>query len=762
MQINDTFYCPITYRIMTDPVIGIDGHTYERSAIELWLSTSNTSPLTRQLMSVRDLVPNIALRNTIESFLKSYPKSINSIKPKPSELSSEMKRNIIITSSQFNKNKLYVKLHANEKSERKATTCFFVIDISGSMDSKETDNGTGEPNIFTRLDLVKHSVRTVIEVLNENDSICLITFSNAAKVVLEITKMTENGKNTALEELNKITTEGMTNIWDGLRIALLKVEEITDPNVNISVLLLTDGEPNINPSRGIIPTLQSTIEARKINQSFTLNTFGYGYDLDSKLLVDIANCGSGSYGYIPDTSMVGTIFVNYLSNVLSTYLSNSKLIFTCDDPNVTIGTFEQSLKVTNNNVGSILFDQPRELLYDIIGITQPTKLHIGLVVAKQVISSVSIDIEPNNTTGDDSMYLPNIIRYNIINNINSILYNIDTQHIFDIVSLKIKKLYEEIVQLINTKAIVQSELDKINGYIADYINPTDINNGGQINKVFSKLEWYNKWGKHFLHSIMNAYYNQQCNNFKDPGVQLFAGNLFSQIRTIADNAFVMLPAPVPSRPVRNTSVTSVTSVAAPTNMAAYYNRDSGCFSGNSQITLVDKNNCEYQLPVSSIRKGDIVKTIDKNNIVTCSTVKCVIKSLVSYETISMCNINNMLITPWHPIIINNKWVFPINIAPEENIKLDCVYNLVLESDHIVLINSTPVVTLGHNFTDEIVAHPYYGSQKIIQDLSQMNGWNDGIITISKPNIIRINGLVSKLFDNLTHDYLDKSLNELNT
>jgi hypothetical protein len=122
----------------------------------------------------------------------------------------------------------------------------------------------------------------------------------------------------------------------------------------------------------------------------------------------------------------------------------------------------------------------------------------------------------------------------------------------------------------------------------------------------------------------------------------------------------------------------------------------------------------------------------------------------------------MLITPWHPIIINNKWVFPINIAPEENIKLDCVYNLVLESDHIVLINSTPVVTLGHNFTDEIVAHPYYGSQKIIQDLSQMNGWNDGIITISKPNIIRINGLVSKLFDNLTHDYLDKSLNELNT
>jgi hypothetical protein len=65
-----------------------------------------------------------------------------------------------------------------------------------------------------------------------------------------------------------------------------------------------------------------------------------------------------------------------------------------------------------------------------------------------------------------------------------------------------------------------------------------------------------------------------------------------------------------------------------------------------------------------------------------------------------------------------------------------------------LINSTPVVTLGHNFINYIVAHPYYGSQQVIQDLSQMNGWNDGFITITKPNIERTNGFVSKLYDDL--------------
>jgi len=803
MQLNDNFYCPITYGIMTEPVIGIDGHTYERNAIESWLKKSNKSPLTKQQMNVNDLVPNIALRNTIQSYLILNPEVIKSIKP--SELSSEMKRNILITSSVFNKNKLYVKLQANEESIRRATTCFFVIDTSGSMNSIESNNGTSESNIFTRLDLVKHSVRTVIEVLNENDSICLITFSNNAKVVLDITRMTENGKEKALLVLNKITAEGMTNIWDGLRVSLLNIEKIIDPNVNISVLVLTDGEPNINPPRGIIATLQSAMESRKINQSFTLNTFGYGYDVDSKLLVDIANYGSGSYGYIPDSSMVGTIFVNYLSNVLSTYLSNSKLVFSCDDPNVSIIPYYlvvQSMteipyemhSTYNKNVGSILFDQPRELLYDINGITQPIKLHIELIVAKQVINSIDIDIDINNLDiiediNYNNIYLPNIIRYNIMNSINHKLNYIDIHNI-SILSKEIKQLYDEIIELKNNKSISQLELDKINGYIADYVNPNNTNIGGQIEKAFSRLVWYNKWGKHFLHSIMNAYYNQQCNNFKDPGVQLFAGNLFNQIRIIADNVFCMLPAPKPtillthpysrsssnnmrggssnmrggsnnmrggssnmrggSSNMRGGSSSPINTQIAPSNMSSYYNRDGGCFSGDSQITLIDSNNNEYQQLVSLIKKGDIVKTIafknDKNNMFDNTIVKCVIKLLVPSGTISMCNINDMLITPWHPILYKNKWVFPNYIAPEKNIKLDCVYNIVLESNHTVLINSTPVVTLGHNFINDIVAHPYYGSQKIIQDLSQMDGWDNGFITITQPNIERTNGFVSKIIN----------------
>ena len=33
---NSSFYCPITQDIMTDPVLTVDGHSYERAAIEEW------------------------------------------------------------------------------------------------------------------------------------------------------------------------------------------------------------------------------------------------------------------------------------------------------------------------------------------------------------------------------------------------------------------------------------------------------------------------------------------------------------------------------------------------------------------------------------------------------------------------------------------------------------------------------------------------------------------------------------------------------
>ena len=54
--------CPITQDIMTDPVTGKDGHTYERSAILRALMIKNESPMTREHMNINDLKVNPSIK----------------------------------------------------------------------------------------------------------------------------------------------------------------------------------------------------------------------------------------------------------------------------------------------------------------------------------------------------------------------------------------------------------------------------------------------------------------------------------------------------------------------------------------------------------------------------------------------------------------------------------------------------------------------------------------------------------------------------
>jgi serine/threonine protein kinase len=67
----DSLICPITLELFRNPVLAQDGHTYEREAIENWIRTNGTSPLTRQQLSLEHLYPNIIVKQLVAAFEKS-------------------------------------------------------------------------------------------------------------------------------------------------------------------------------------------------------------------------------------------------------------------------------------------------------------------------------------------------------------------------------------------------------------------------------------------------------------------------------------------------------------------------------------------------------------------------------------------------------------------------------------------------------------------------------------------------------------------
>ena len=60
---------------MREPVVTVDGQTYERACIAAWLQNHATSPLTGQDLESKLLIPCIALRNAIERAVQGLQES---------------------------------------------------------------------------------------------------------------------------------------------------------------------------------------------------------------------------------------------------------------------------------------------------------------------------------------------------------------------------------------------------------------------------------------------------------------------------------------------------------------------------------------------------------------------------------------------------------------------------------------------------------------------------------------------------------------
>ena len=70
-----------------------------------------------------------------------------------------------------------------------------------------------------------------------------------------------------------------------------------------------------------------------------------------------------------------------------------------------------------------------------------------------------------------------------------------------------------------------------------------------------------------------------------------------------------------------------------------------------------------------------------------------------------------VVTPWHPVLFAGEWSFPCSIRSPSPLYMDCVYNVVLSSGHVIVINGLQFITLGHgNDSHPVLAHAFFGTQ----------------------------------------------------
>jgi len=71
-ELLQLYCCPITTRLMREPVTTSDGHTYEREAIEAWLENHDTSPMGSEPLESKKLTPVLLATKAVGSLLEKY------------------------------------------------------------------------------------------------------------------------------------------------------------------------------------------------------------------------------------------------------------------------------------------------------------------------------------------------------------------------------------------------------------------------------------------------------------------------------------------------------------------------------------------------------------------------------------------------------------------------------------------------------------------------------------------------------------------
>mmetsp|Transcript_28743 Transcript_28743/g.37726 ORF Transcript_28743/g.37726 Transcript_28743/m.37726 type:complete len:759 (+) Transcript_28743:142-2418(+) len=713
-----TFICPITQELMKDPVIDNDGNSYEREAIEDWVRQNGTSPITRAPLSATDLRPNRNLLDCIEEFLQrkagEKAETVQANASADNNIITDQNVGVIIEADNG-----FTSISVQPPDGNSRTPCDIccVVDTSGSMSSAAkmaSDEGDAESHGFSILDIVKHGLRTIIHTLTEKDRLALVSYNSSARQVFGLIQMTNEGKKTAEVAMEALAPGGQTNIWDGLLTGMEILRSDTAPGRFASLCLLTDGLPNIVPPRGHLPMLQRYRDQHQ-QLPCRINTFGFGYSLDSKLLSELAVEGGGMYSFIPDCSFVGTIFVNSLSTTLSTFATEAKLDIEItngaqiEEPGILGGYPSQTTGWgVSIDLGSLNFGQTKDVILPLnIPERDPSTPYLELTLRYTNVTSGPKEVFQQGTVENENDNITiHKFRLKMVDCLRQAIELCRTNN------------YEPAQQAIASLCSEMRECQVTSSLLSDLLVDLE----GESTLAVSSCENFEKWGKHYLPSLMQAHLLQQCNNFKDPGVQHYAGRLFSEIRDVADDAFCKLPPPKPSR------VTVSRRSAAPVSMSYYNNAANPCFAEDSLVMMSDRSFKK----VKSIISGDEVWSKGGK-----STVRCVVKTKCIGSKAHLANINGLLVTPYHPIKIGDEWQYPCAVAPIYEYDCEAVYSFVLDKHHTMVINGTECVSLGHGLHENaIVEHAYFGTKAVLQDLEKMEGWNSGLVHLQGAAVVR--------------------------
>jgi len=699
--------CPITGDMFVDPVSTVDGHTYERSAIERWFSERHwTSPATG-LQLPEDpitrrpnltLIPNIAIKRACDSArsavaaggartLPAPPLAPSSIPP-----FKNVKIQVGARTFKGQDGKAYLQLQAYVPPQpiHEGTDYIFAVDTSGSMGEPawvKVDKGHMG---ITRLNLLKQVIRVMGKMATPKDRFAIVSFNGTATQRFPLTSMDASGYARLNGILDGLYPDGYTHIYGAVEQAASIASSATCTGRRIVGILLTDGVPteNIAPVDHGRSTMPMIAERIKVTNRWTFHTIGFSSDINSRLLEQLAEWGHGRMLFVPSGDMVSTNAINLMAYEKTVASMGSTIRYTVDGIQASIET------------GPVAAGQRRDF---VIPIRSDSVLAPVEAVDAEVLTDLD-SIELSDTRNDFAHTLTEIIdhftlhysQYTdmtvLMKHLNTLLMGFYTRHASS-TDPRVKAVLRDVVSKVDGEGQCRLALE--------HMKPTE-------------------WGSHYLRAYRDHMRVGVCMNFKDPGLKIFETPEFLAHQAAGDALFASIP---PPPVIHKGDVDRTVPITAAAVSYAFNNSSGGCFQGDTLIRMAD----DSKRAIQDIKQGNLVYTPTGP-----ATVRFHVTLHTSQPSQPLVQFSPTTgVTPWHPcrqVLPNGDvgpWTFPSNLQQFDARPLKTVYNLVLTEGHIIESGSHQFVTLGHGFQEAPLKHDFFGTEAVIKALQSQPGAAQG-------------------------------------
>ena len=299
-QINNEEYSELVENYFTNP--------REKALSTFSIDVDNAS-----YTNVRRIIEDGQLPNPnavrVEEFVNyfDYDYAVPKDKSKPFNIETE------IAECPWNKDHklLHIGLqgYTVETENLPSSNLVFLVDVSGSM------------NDPSKIGLLKKSFKMMVDKLDFNDRVAIVTYAGNTGVVLNSTRCLYKSK--IYNALDNLFVGGGTNGEAGIEMAYKIAEQNYISNGNNRIILATDGDFNVGQSSD--DDMKKLMEEKREKGIYiTVLGYGMGNYKDGKMET-IADNGNGNYFYIDSKLEANNVLVHNLAGTLLTIAKDVKI-----------------------------------------------------------------------------------------------------------------------------------------------------------------------------------------------------------------------------------------------------------------------------------------------------------------------------------------------------------------------------------------------------------------------------------------------------